>query len=354
MRAYFKFLTGLCKAKILRSKMPLIAILCVTNKCNLKCWYCYGEHPYRGDCPDFTKEEWRDIITGLCSMGARIIQLQGGEPLLRRDLQEIICHIKKLGMLCDMVTNGVLIPDKIETIKLLDKICISLDGPREITDKNRGAGVFDKVTAAVKTVRQLKIPLRISAMLTNDSRREDIDWLINFAKEQKMFVNFSPFFEFTPRFSPPRPDGFNINDAHLRMLFAQIMKHKRNGAPIQFTQKSYDLARHWPLTYGRRRVFTDETFTKRVYPNCYHGDLIFFIDSDGGVYPCCNFWGKTEWNVKVHGLKEAIAGVSRRGCKYCYVPAYIDRNLFFNGSPSVWLNYVKQLLGSNVVTRNKR
>ncbi|MCF7916176.1 MAG: radical SAM protein [Candidatus Omnitrophica bacterium] len=339
-------------AKITQKKIPLIVILSITNKCNLNCWYCYGEHYKKNNWKDFTTKELLKIIQDLHSLGSEIIQLQGGEPLMRDDIKIIINEVKRLGMICDMVTNGTLIPEKRNVVSQLDKICISLDGPLHINDKNRGKGSFIRIIKGMETACNLGLPVRISAVLTFQTSKQDIDWLIDFAlkhSQYRMVVNFSPFFESVSSFEINKNQFHTINNKRLKDIFRYISKQKEKGAPIQFTAKSYKHAAQWPFTYEKNKMFSiDRASINYDYPKCYHGKFIFFIDADGSLYPCCNFWGKSNVNVKAYGLKGAISKLSKKKCQACYIPAYIDRNLFFEGAPKVWWNYFKQVIRERI------
>ena len=339
---YLKFVSTLLRAKLIRRRIPLIAVLCVTNRCNLSCWYCYGEHPLRGDYLEFSTEELLYIVRTLGRLGTQVLQLQGGEPLLRDDLLAIIAEAQRFGMVCDMVTNGILVECKVELISRLSKICISLDGPPEINDRNRGRGTHAQIVRGIQCARSCGVPVRISTVLTQGTTTADIDWLVDFAKKHRLILNFSPSFEFLARFHPEKSKPHRISADHLRSLFQHIINYKKNKAPIQFSLMSYTMASQWPFDYEKRRVFSYELPARFRYPRCYHGDYIVFIDSDGSLYPCCNFWGRSQWNVRTQGLEESINGLSRQNCEACYIPAYIDRNLFFNSWPGVWKNYIIQ------------
>jgi MoaA/NifB/PqqE/SkfB family radical SAM enzyme len=344
LKQYLKFVNTLFMAKLTKRRIPLIAILCVTNRCNLKCWYCYGEHPYRANCQEFTTQELLDMIRRLYRLGTQILQLQGGEPLLRDDLPFIINEAHRLGMVCDMVTNGTLVYRHSDVIRLLDKVCISLDGPPEINDPNRGEGTFVQIVEGIQLARRYGLSVRISAILTSRSSENDIDWLVSFTNKYKVLLNFSPSFDFMPRFHPDKIKPHTIPDGQLQRLFQYIARCKRKGAPIQFTAASYNIAMHWPFTYQKRKAYAYEIPAWFVHPKCYHGDYVVFIDSDGSVYPCCNFWGRSNWDIRRDGLEEAVAGLSRDGCQACYIPAYIDRNLFFSGRSGSWRNYIIQTI----------
>lgn len=335
-------------AKLLSKKTPLIVVLCITNKCNLKCWYCYGQHEKRSDWKDFSTDKIVEIIRDLRKMGTQILQIQGGEPLLRDDLKIIIDEAKKCGMLCDMVTNGILISKNQEIIKRLDKICISLDGPQKTHERNSGEGTFDKVVEGIKIAISLGLTVRLSAVLTQSTTCDDIDWLIGFSKNNNISVNFSPSFDFISSVVSVESRPHEISDDHIRKLFEHIIYCKKNGAPIQFTEQSYEIASSWPYSYTKRRIYSGDNFNISGNSKCYHGDFIVFIDADGSVYPCCNFWGRPELNVHKDGLKNSISKLNRNDCRGCYIPAYIDRNLFFNFNFKVWFNYIKQAFKGEV------
>lgn len=342
---YLKFIGNLFVSKFSGRRVPLIVILCVTNRCNLGCWYCYGEHPYRKDWPDFTTKELLNIVRTLHKSGTQILQFQGGEPLMRSDLDVIIKEARQLGMICDMVTNGTLITQRQKAIRLLDKICISLDGPELINNQNRGKGSHARVIDGIEIACSLGLPVRISSVLTAESTEEDIDWLLDFAQKRKISVNFSPSFEFISLVRGKNFKPHNIPDNQLRNLFGYIIKHKNKRDPVQFTAGSYEVASKWPFSYQKRTARAKEIPPVFSYPKCYHGRYVFFIDSDGGLYPCCNFWGHNNTpNIRELGLEQSIADLNHEDCASCHIPAYIDRNLFFSGNPAVWWNYARDMM----------
>jgi len=78
-------------------------------------------------------------------MGVQILILEGGEPLLWRDRKKSFSHVvdlaRKLFRCVCMTTNGTLSWRTLE----LDRVWVSLDGPRRVHDEIRGQGVFDKL-----------------------------------------------------------------------------------------------------------------------------------------------------------------------------------------------------------------
>jgi MoaA/NifB/PqqE/SkfB family radical SAM enzyme len=71
-------------------KGPRFASLFVTRKCNCRCPYCKSiDQPYA----DIALNDWKSIIDRLHSWGVRMFSLTGGEPLVRKDILEIVAHI---------------------------------------------------------------------------------------------------------------------------------------------------------------------------------------------------------------------------------------------------------------------
>src|SRR3989344_4493838 len=163
-----RFAFDILKGKVTGNYLPLQMQISLTNRCNLKCSYCYAMYPDRED-KDLSSEEILKLIDEMAAAGTRRVNLVGGEPLLRKDIGEIIRRVKSHGMQCAMTTNGYLVPRKIDEIAEIDLVCLSLDGDREATDANRAEGCYDKVMEAKTALRAKGITFQISAVLTKNS-----------------------------------------------------------------------------------------------------------------------------------------------------------------------------------------
>ena len=92
--------------------------LSVTDRCNLRCLYCMPEAEYvwlpREDVLHF--EEIAKLVDVFLSLGVERLRLTGGEPLLRRDLSELVAMIAGKPGLADLAltTNGILLEDQID------------------------------------------------------------------------------------------------------------------------------------------------------------------------------------------------------------------------------------------------
>ncbi|MBL4703494.1 MAG: radical SAM protein, partial [Flavobacteriales bacterium] len=83
----------------------------LTDKCNLRCSYCMPSETYRG-LPNkhlMNTEEIISISQTFIDLGVKKIRLTGGEPLIRKDIGEILVAIGKTGCQLDITSNGILL-----------------------------------------------------------------------------------------------------------------------------------------------------------------------------------------------------------------------------------------------------
>ena len=106
------------------------------------------------------------IIDDLAILGTRRINLVGGEPLSRSDIGDIINYITEKNIQCALTTNGYLVPAKLEYVKKLNVLCVSLDGEKIENDANRGEGSFEKAFNAIMTAKEHEIPVQVACVIT--------------------------------------------------------------------------------------------------------------------------------------------------------------------------------------------
>ncbi len=152
-----------------------------TTDCNLCCNYCFEENKVRGSKPNYKLE---DLVTMVQKNNPSMqfeneslktgVVFTGGEPLLNQEfILEFIEKTKKnVSPEYILQTNGTLL-DKINPLLLenLNFILISIDGEKEIHDRNRGGGTYDKILENVMRIKPRfsgEIMARITAAVEND------------------------------------------------------------------------------------------------------------------------------------------------------------------------------------------
>jgi len=95
--------------------IPLFATIELITRCNLRCHHCYnldrrlGAKTERETCDGFSKETIYRTLRQLKELGSLMLMLTGGEPLLRKDLEDIISAARELGFFVRIKTNGTLL-----------------------------------------------------------------------------------------------------------------------------------------------------------------------------------------------------------------------------------------------------
>lgn len=138
----------------------------ITNKCNLRCSYCYHFSGAGDVGTDLSTEEWLKFFTELKECTILEVSLGGGEPLLRKDFKDLIDGVVKNKMRFSVASNGTLIRDDlVEYLKSTNRcnsFQVSIDGagPEE-HDACRGKGNFEKALIGLKCLIKHKMPATV-------------------------------------------------------------------------------------------------------------------------------------------------------------------------------------------------
>jgi radical SAM protein with 4Fe4S-binding SPASM domain len=141
---------------------PSWLIWIITASCNLNCPYCYSTH-YLRERP-LGREEVMKLLREAASTGVRYIDYTGGEPLMRRDISEILEETVDLGINASIFTNLTLLSQDIASkISKLDiGVVTSLDGPREIYERVKGQGTWEKFLRGIDELKRRNIPFHVN------------------------------------------------------------------------------------------------------------------------------------------------------------------------------------------------
>ncbi|HRV81517.1 MAG TPA: radical SAM protein, partial [Planctomycetota bacterium] len=92
----------------------------VTDRCNLRCHYCMPEREYEWlpKADRLTFEELERLVARMAPLGVRNLRITGGEPLLRRELAQLIARLARIPGIEDiaLTANGILLADQAEAL----------------------------------------------------------------------------------------------------------------------------------------------------------------------------------------------------------------------------------------------
>lgn len=171
--------------------------LAVTDRCNLRCFYCMPEEGLnwlqRKDL--MTYDEMLQICGLLVKMGIDKIRITGGEPFVRKDLMSFLSALSKINRLNELTitTNGVLTAPLVPELKKLGirSVNLSLD----TLDANRFFMIThrDEFARVMETLDELlkhDIEVKINAVVMDGKNTQDIIPMVEMTKEMPVSVRF--------------------------------------------------------------------------------------------------------------------------------------------------------------------
>jgi cyclic pyranopterin phosphate synthase len=169
---------------------PLLNLrVAVTNKCNLRCSYCHGEGEdkesgrYNGE---MSSEEIAQIVKIAVGLGITRVKLTGGEPLMRKDIVDIVSKLSAISGLTDlsMTSNGTMLePLALELRKAgLKRMNISLPTLHGAVFHGLTGGDVDNVIMGVNAAVEAELcPVKLNMLILNGINDEAVPEMIEFA-----------------------------------------------------------------------------------------------------------------------------------------------------------------------------
>lgn len=152
-----------CQEEFLFGELPLSVIIQVTRRCNFSCIFCSETEKMT----DPTLEEIQQMRNNL--FGVPRVYISGGEPLLRKDLSDIL-DLFYGNFVVGLPTNAVIhTPELMQMLKeRIDFVNIGIDGPRNVTTRIRGD--YDKIMKGVHRFQENRIPLSLSCVVLSSTK----------------------------------------------------------------------------------------------------------------------------------------------------------------------------------------
>jgi len=187
-----------------RFARPLRSLrISVTDRCNLRCLYCMPEPEYawlpRESILDF--EEIAALADVFTSLGVDRVRLTGGEPLLRRDLPDLIEQLASRPGIADLAltTNGVLLADHAARLRAagLHRLTISLDTLQR--DRFQALARFDELPAVLAgfdaAARAGFDALKIDTVVMRGRNDDELQALLEFGRRVNAEVRFIEYMD---------------------------------------------------------------------------------------------------------------------------------------------------------------
>lgn len=191
------------------SHRPMMAMLEITNRCNMNCPLCFTDARHHG--PDVGLDEIQKRLDDLLEVAGPIpLQISGGEPTLHPQLGEIVAQARRRGFgNIELVTNGVVIsanPDYLGTLvdHGLTAVYLQFDGVRKETyEAIRGRDMGEIRIASIEAIRAAKICCTLAVAVTPGVNDQELGEIVEYAVGQidtVRAVNFQSATRFAGRY----------------------------------------------------------------------------------------------------------------------------------------------------------
>ena len=161
----------------------------LTNKCNIKCRFCYNDS--NSDNYSFLKNPL-ELFHELKNNKVQVIELTGGEPFLHPEFLKIIDYCAKNFLITSVITNGTHLPEEFFRIAHDKNIIVQVTLPGSTKDaacgeyigtSNRDSiKIFDKKIAFIKKMAEYKLKFRIVMIVDDRTKIPDVENTIKLAK----------------------------------------------------------------------------------------------------------------------------------------------------------------------------
>lgn len=179
----------------------------VTDQCNFRCAYCMPKEIFGPDYVFLPKsallsdDEIVMAARSFAALGVQKIRLTGGEPLLRRDLDQLIGRLSSEVGVQDisLTTNGSLLPRYAERLKAagLRRVNVSLDSldPSRFALMNGNRSTPESVLKGIDAAEEVGLPVKVNMVAKLGLNDQDILPMVEYFRERRLTLRFIEFMD---------------------------------------------------------------------------------------------------------------------------------------------------------------
>jgi radical SAM family uncharacterized protein len=304
-------------SNLLGTKVPFFCGHKLTYNCNLRCKMCpFWKRP----SPDPSLAQEKAILKQVYNSGACGVAFEGGEPLLRRDLVDILAFSRSLPLHTSLITNGTLLKSRIDEISpyINGVVYVSLDGMEKTHDAIRGVGgSFRKAVRGIGAAKE-KVTVTINTTVMAENVGE-IESMVELAKELGTKISIAVAHEYC------NANESSPSSSKVQRMAHRLMEMKGEGYPIVNSMGYF------------------KVMAKEKKWQCKPWTMIN-IDPHGNVVLPCYVHNDYASNVSIFegGIKGAISGFDWKkieNCQKCSLHCYVEPSLVLSKSISGYMHW---------------
>lgn len=288
----------------------------VMDKCNFRCPYCMPRENFPEDFGFLAPEERLDfdeitrIVRASVRLGVRKIRLTGGEPLLRRNLADLVAELRRIKGIEDiaLTTNGFLLARQADSLRRagLDRVTVSLDALDEeiFAQMSGGYGSARIVLEAIQAVRQLGFPkgVKVNCVVRRGLNESQVPALAAYFRHSDVVLRFIEYMDVGTRNGWKSGDIVPARDIHA--MIEEI-------APLMPVMPHYkgEVARRYRYRDGSGEIGIIASVSAPFCGACSRARL----SSDGRFYTCLF----ATQGVDLRPVLRSSAGQDEAGLEAC-------------------------------------
>lgn len=309
----------------------------LSNRCLAKCKHCSSDSrddAYLGD--ELSFDDWRRVISQAFSLGAEVISLSGGEPLLYPYWRDVVSYIARLGMGILFYTCGITEIQEIRTMGAspdCNRLIVSRLMPEDILLHLKGAfqrswgkaifslegadsvvhdeivgitGSFSNTLSCIRRALELEIPVEVHFTPQVDNWLQIPDFL---RLARRLEVDKVSFLRLVPQ---GRAKTNNLMYSPLEFVLIQRMLYDWEGDP------KFRIG--CPLSFGHLLGYIDER------PRCHAGKDLMLIRPNGDIHACAG-WKECQSLVLGNVLEHALSTIWELSRDLEMIRAFHEQNL---------------------------
>lgn len=253
----------------------------VTDRCNLRCSYCIPKGFKDFETPDhwLTFDELMRVVRAFVRLGTKRFRLTGGEPLVRKNLTDLVHRIKKIDEVEDLsiTTNGTLLTSHAKSLfeAGLDRLNISLDSlNRKNIEDITGLDCLEQVMEGLRTAKQLGFhKIKINMVVLPDKNMAEIERMFEFCIEHGFILCLIEVM-------PMGKTGQNMTIVSLQPIIQELRKHYDLRSTMKIIGNGP--ARYWETATGNVCLGLITPLSQHFCATCNRVRL----SVDGTLYMC--------------------------------------------------------------------
>ena len=274
----------------------------VTDRCNFRCVYCMpkeifgSDHQFLHRDQILTFEEITRLARLFAAHGVRKIRLTGGEPLVRKDLPDLISMLAEIPDLdLTLTTNGSLLPKHARALKDagLKRVTVSLDSLDNAIFKSMNDVDFpvEKVIEGMEAAAAVGLaPIKVNMVVKRGLNESSILPMARFFREKGYILRFIEYMDVG------HSNGWRMDDV---VSAAEIVKMIDAEMPLEPVTPNYqgEVAGRWRYKDGSGEVGMIASVTQAFCRDCNRAR----ITAEGKLYTCL-------FAIKGHDFRDLIRG----------------------------------------------